>query len=202
MPSMEVLKIGRSMGYDTLKNVNVLKRGVKSSQGITKVHLDMPNPETYTSEIVQNNPMLNNLMGFVKKMYPRAYSKDLKTGVDIEVKKFGPKSGKLTMTSIARDSQGIVSESKLTGVANSTGMKLKATGKAEGTDVNYGLTILKDKKNNLIESVPQLINGIKYEENNGVSKLNLNLSNIGPVKSLSADIKAPSDLAIPESKGT
>lgn len=196
MVDMRTIKVAREVGYDTLKGMNALKRAViRDQEGVTKAHFEVGNPETFMARAAEKNPFVSSLLTLAKSVFPRTFSPEAKTAVDVELQKLGADSGVLKVSALSKDAEGVIAQIDA-GFANSASeVGFKVVGSAEkGTKINYSGTISKDFQfGGVREASEELINNIQYKEADGMSEFAMKSDKIGPVRDLNIELTAPTE---------
>lgn len=195
-----LLAIGRAFGSENLTELQKLRRLANSNKtGRASANFVFDHNQTLDSVTLMDKKdskkisLLRTLLG---KFFPQSSSKDSKTFVDVIMNKFGKekysKEGILTIQTKTKNSNNSISNITETRVAsNPAGVIVDFVAKGES---NTGSNLFIHTSNNAPQSpLSDIVNKIRYSESNGLSRLSVNYSGQGNIKTMNGEVRGPKE---------
>lgn len=199
MSITQVLRLGRALGLENFSQLKPLVRQVQSGKPFTQ-NLNLVFKGGYQDEFVKiadealkakckDAPVnLNEILALSKKSFPIANAKDNKTLVNLNVTRYGDKSGSISANASTINTSGDVvasGESKILG--NSSGLMARAKVSCPEQNYSYDLELATTK-----DSAPNLFDIVSDETRmkikNGLFTMTIPETEIGKA-TLSANMK-------------
>ena len=200
MVNLELLNMGRKFGYENLLEIQNLKRGLKRNpSGTFKAHIesDRKSMDSYYAALQNNSNIVasmiaNKTIGIMKEMTPRTFGENMKSTTDLTVNKLSEKTGSISVKSVSKDEKGIIAQFEMNALKNDSEMAIKAKGNAENMSIDYDVVMTDPEKfDGEFKSFKEIVTGLNYQENEGMSKLGFNIKDAGMVKKANINMEAP-----------
>lgn len=192
MTVTNLLMVGRAVG---LENFAAMKNAVRAvrTQGEGAMRLKFNNAE-FVDRFIKMLPdeyagQVYKSVLPVKTYFPRSVKEGVETIIDVMFKKFGKGSGRIDLTSVQRDANGVIASGKVKILGNKAGGRVAINTAGEGASTT--LDVIGLRHGNKKPNIAEVVNGINYTETNGVGRLTADISNAGQIKKANADIQAP-----------
>lgn len=193
----DLLRVGRTLGLDNFSQLKGLVRGLSSSEeSVVKAKFNFNKKAlsvmdefvgSIAPEMKEKQSMLYSLN---ETFFPRLLNDSSETILDVLLKRFGPKAGRIELKAMTKDDSGIVGNSVIQAARSNNLFSVMA--KAHVGHSSLSLSGIFDSAKKSVKDLENLLKKVIYKETkDGRTKLSANAENIGMVRYMDAEIVAP-----------